>query len=62
MDRFKPEALQPLPDLLPDCRETLSVKVHTDFAIRFDANTYSLPNVINLADRLVTRVEQSLSF
>ena len=43
MDRFKPEALQPLPDLLPDCRETLSVKVHTDFAIRFDANTYSLP-------------------
>ena len=43
MDRFKPEALQPLPDFLPDCRETLSVKVHSDFAIRFDGNTYSLP-------------------
>ena len=43
MDRFKPEALQPLPDFLPDCRETLSVKVHSDFAIRFDGNTYSFP-------------------
>jgi transposase len=42
-DRFQPEALQPLPDFLPDCRETLSVKVHSDFAIRFDGNSYSVP-------------------
>jgi transposase len=42
-DRFKPEALQPLPDFLPDCRETLSLKVHSDFAVRFDGNSYSLP-------------------
>ena len=42
-ERFRPEALQPLPDFLPDCRETLSVKVHSDFSIRFDANFYSVP-------------------
>jgi transposase len=42
-DRLKAEALQPLPEFLPDCRETLSVKVHSDFAIRFDANFYSVP-------------------
>jgi len=43
VDRFKPEVLQPLPEFLPDCRETLSLKVHSDFAIRFDGNFYSVP-------------------
>jgi transposase len=43
VDRFKPELLQPLPEFLPDCRETLSLKVHSDFAIRFDNNFYSVP-------------------
>jgi transposase len=43
VDRFNPQALQPLPEFLPDCRETLSVKVHSDFAIRFDSNFYSVP-------------------
>lgn len=42
-DRFQPEALKPLPDFLPDCRETSSVKVQADFAIRFDGNSYSVP-------------------
>jgi hypothetical protein len=42
-DRFQSEALKPLPDFLPDCRETSSVKVQTDFAIRFDGNSYSVP-------------------
>jgi transposase len=42
-DRFKLDALQPLPEFLPDCRETLSLKVHTDFAVRFDGNFYSVP-------------------
>jgi hypothetical protein len=32
-----------LPDLLPDCRETLKLLVHTDFAVRFDGNTYTTP-------------------
>jgi transposase len=43
MDLFKPEALQPLPEFLPDCRETCSLKIHSDFAIRFDSNFYSVP-------------------
>ena len=43
VDRFRPEALQSLPELTPDCRETLSLKVHTDFAVRFDSNFYSVP-------------------
>ena len=43
VDRFKPDALQSLPEFVPDCRETLSLKVHSDFAIRFDSNFYSVP-------------------
>ena len=43
LDRFRPEALQSLPEFVPDCREILSLKVHTDFAIRFDNNFYSVP-------------------
>jgi hypothetical protein len=42
-DRFKNVALQPLPTPLPDCRQTLTVKVHKDFAVRFDANSYTAP-------------------
>lgn len=43
VDRFNPQALQPLPEFSPDCRETLSLKVHSDFAVRFDGNFYSVP-------------------
>lgn len=43
IDRAKDEALTPLPELLPDCRESAMAKVHTDFAIRFDGNAYSTP-------------------
>jgi hypothetical protein len=43
VDRFRPDALQSLPEFVPDCRETLSLKVHSDFAIRFDSNFYSVP-------------------
>jgi hypothetical protein len=35
--------LNPLPDLLPDCREVYLLKVHKDFAVRFDGNTYTTP-------------------
>jgi len=42
-DRFKQVALQPLPSPLTDCRQCLTVKVHKDFAVRFDANSYSTP-------------------
>lgn len=43
VDRFEKAHLQALPALLPDCRETTSLLVHKDFAVRFDGNTYSAP-------------------
>ncbi len=43
IDRAKEEVLSPLPQLLPDCRESSMAKVHTDFSIRFDGNTYTCP-------------------
>ncbi len=43
IDRFKEVSLTPLPVLLPDCRETCQVRVHKDFAIRFDGNSYTTP-------------------
>jgi len=41
--RFNPQALRPLPEHLPDCRQIKSLKVHKDFCVAFDANTYSAP-------------------
>lgn len=41
IDRFGQVQLRALPQLLPDCRETSQVKVYKDFAVRFDANTYT---------------------
>ena len=43
IQRFAPKAMRPLPALLPDCRDTAQAKVHTDFSIRFDGNTYTVP-------------------
>lgn len=42
-DRFKDISLRPLPEFLPDCRETSQVTVYKDFAVRFDCNTYTVP-------------------
>ena len=35
--------LKPLPDALPDYRETETLRVDKFFAVRFDANTYTVP-------------------
>ena len=35
--------MRPLPELLPDCRDTAQAKVYTDFSIRFDGNNYTVP-------------------
>ena len=43
IERFDPKAMHALPALLPDCRDTAQTKVHTDFSIRFDGNTYTVP-------------------
>lgn len=37
------ERLERLPEFLPDCREVCQLKVHKDFAVRFDGNSYSVP-------------------
>jgi transposase len=42
-DRFDPTAMRPLPALLPDCRDSAQAKVHTDFCVHFDGNTYTVP-------------------
>lgn len=43
VSRFRPDAMIPLPEILPDCRDMEVAKVHTDFAVHFDANTYTVP-------------------
>ena len=43
VERLANVHLRPLPDLLPDCRETVTLKVHKDFAVRFDGNAYTTP-------------------
>ena len=42
-ERFEDVKLKSLPELLPDCREVCLLKVHKDFAVRFDGNTYTTP-------------------
>jgi transposase len=43
LDRLADVRLRPLPELLPDCRETQTLKVYKDFAVRFDGNAYTAP-------------------
>lgn len=43
LDRFEPAKLNRLPDHMPDCRDVCHLKVHKDFAVRFDGNTYTTP-------------------
>jgi transposase len=43
LDRLAETRLRPLPDLLPDCRQSEGLKVYKDFAVRFDGNVYSVP-------------------
>lgn len=42
-ERFLNVKLRPLPEHLPDCRDTVSAKVHKDFAVRYDNNFYTVP-------------------
>jgi len=41
--RFQPQALRPLPPLLPDYRDAALALVHKDIRVRFDGNSYCVP-------------------
>jgi len=41
--RLQRDRLKKLPDLTQDYRETDTLYVHKDFAVRFDSNTYTVP-------------------
>jgi len=43
VDRFVDVCHRALPELIADSRETQTLKVYKDFAVRFDANTYTTP-------------------
>jgi hypothetical protein len=43
VDRFQPQALRPLPALLPDYRDTLEGLVHKDLRVPFEGNRYCAP-------------------
>jgi transposase len=57
VDRFKPECLKPLPQFLPDCRETTEVLVYKDFAVKFDGNSYTAPPW-TIGKRLTLKADQ----
>lgn len=42
-ERMQRDKLRPLPDVLPDLRETQNLKVYKDFSVKFDANSYTVP-------------------
>jgi transposase len=44
VDRFRPDALRPLPAVTPDYRDTAEALVHKDLRVRFDGNRYCVPH------------------
>jgi transposase len=58
IDRFAGISLRPLPSLLPDCRESATLLVHQDFAVRFDDNSYTAPPW-TIGRRLTLKADQT---
>jgi hypothetical protein len=58
LDRLAQVCLRPLPDYLPDCRETQTLKVYNDFAVRFDANVYTAPPLA-IGKQVTLKADQS---
>lgn len=59
LQRFQPDALRPLPEGLPDVRDTSTGKIHTDCRFRFDGNAYSAPNW-NVGDTISIKADNHL--
>jgi transposase len=59
IDRFQPDALHPLPAVLPDYRDSVEALVHKDMRVQFDGNRYCVPH--RLVGRRVTLKADSSS-
>lgn len=57
-ERFQPEALRPLPLLLPDYRDTTEAFVHKDLRLSFDGNRYCVPPLY-VGRRLTVKADAS---
>ncbi len=57
-DRFRPEALRPLPEIDPDYRDTAIARVHKDIRLHFDGNRYCVPRRY-VGQRLTVRADSS---
>lgn len=57
-DRFRPDALRPLPALDPDYRDTVIARVHKDIRLRFDGNRYCVPARL-VGRRLTVKADSS---
>ncbi len=58
LDRLIEVRLRPLPDLLPDCRQTETLRVYNDFAVRFDGNVYTTPPWA-IGKKVILKADQS---
>ena len=58
LDRLSQVRLRPLPDLLPDCRQTETLRVYNDFAVRFDGNVYTTPPWA-IGKKVILKADQS---
>jgi transposase len=58
VDRFQPDALRPLPAIVPDYRDTAEALVHKDLRMRFDGNRYCVPHRF-VGRRLTVKADSS---
>ena len=56
VERFETVRLTRCPRYLPDCRQTTTLLVHKDFAVRFDGNAYTVPPW-NVGRRLILKAD-----
>jgi len=57
-ERFRPDRLRPLPEFVPDYRDTAEVFVHKDLRWHFDANHYCAPARF-VGQRLIAKADVS---
>jgi hypothetical protein len=58
IDRFRPDALRPLPVIPYDYRDTVEAMVHKDLRLQFDGNRYCVPHRF-VGRRLTVKADSS---